>query len=926
MTAVLLAPIAALCLALSPAPPTAPFSVDARSPEVTHVGGLGNLPGFWSFWSNGSLSVRFHIDRAGLYRSAVRAAGTDALDPSTGKRWPEMRLTIDGAEVHTWEVTSTREAPGVYLAKAVQLTAGDHQMDIAYTNDFGSGGADRNLFVSWVGIGPVSTDSETPPLTREEILLQSAPSTNRLQWDFHTPATASAWLPAPGAKISAGTAGLRIEGDGIVSPGLHVPADAAGVLSVTMAVNKGAHGEVRWAREDGAGLESQKFALRADGQPHVYAIDLGNTPAWNGTIRGIVVRPSDAPGAVAIIRSINLGTRAVGPADLDTIWFGADNALVRAGKPVKIVLQLSNQGPSTARNVHAQLIAPHGVTLHMPSRQTSPTIDGTHTFTWTVTANRPMTAPFRARVVTGNQMLSRATNVVFTAVPQSARAKALPAPMPPATNTIVGAYYFPGWKQGAHWGWTKLERFPERKPVLGWYNEGTPVVADWQIRWAAEHGISFFAFDWYWDRGSRSLEHGLHEGFLKSRYRNKMRFCLLWANHNPAGSASRDDLRQVTRFWIDRYFRLPEYQKIDGKPLIILFSPGRVLDDIGVEGTRTAFDEMRTMCRDAGLAGLYIAGCVGPDRGSVERMREAGFDAATGYNYPDAGAAPEDGNRPPYASAIAGYTGIWEKLSSFGLMDTIAVCDPGWDSRPWAGDDALARTGKNPALFRKMLENARTFAVRHPIGKGDTRMVLVEAWNEYGEGAAIEPHRQFGFGFLDAIRDVFVTAPSAHDDLMPEDVGQTVPQWRPVVNRTAWDFRKGTYTQGWSAMMGLSDFSVRNGAMRANITTGDPAFSCSVNLHAEGFARAVIRMSVTAGSSARLYWGTDRTGPSEHNSIGIPTIPDGALHEYTLDLSQHPAWHGQIRQLRLDPNENEAGSKVAVELIRLIRAPRNGKK
>ncbi len=99
----------------------------------------------------------------------------------------------------------------------------------------------------------------------------------------------------------------------------------------------------------------------------------------------------------------------------------------------------------------------------------------------------------------------------------------------------MGAYYFPGWPSREKW--QVLAAFPERTPLLGYYREGDPDVMDWQIKWAVEHGISFFAFDWYWDRGHRQLEHALHEGYLRARFRSFIKFCLLWANHNPPGSS-----------------------------------------------------------------------------------------------------------------------------------------------------------------------------------------------------------------------------------------------------------------------------------------------------------------------------------------------------------------------------------------------------
>ena len=48
-------------------------------------------------------------------------------------------------------------------------------------------------------------------------------------------------------------------------------------------------------------------------------------------------------------------------------------------------------------------------------------------------------------------------------------------------------------------------------------------------------------------------------------------------------------------------------------------------------------------------------------------------------------------------------------------------------------------------------------------------------WNEYGEGAAIEPHREWGIAYLDAVRDVFGASRGRHRDLTPGDLGLAVP-------------------------------------------------------------------------------------------------------------------------------------------------------
>ena len=67
----------------------------------------------------------------------------------------------------------------------------------------------------------------------------------------------------------------------------------------------------------------------------------------------------------------------------------------------------------------------------------------------------------------------------------------VPEPRPVDTNPYqIGIYYFPGWSPDQWDRWSKQKGFPERDPVLGFYREGDPEVADWHIKWAVENGIS----------------------------------------------------------------------------------------------------------------------------------------------------------------------------------------------------------------------------------------------------------------------------------------------------------------------------------------------------------------------------------------------------------------------------------------------------
>ena len=83
----------------------------------------------------------------------------------------------------------------------------------------------------------------------------------------------------------------------------------------------------------------------------------------------------------------------------------------------------------------------------------------------------------------------------------------------------VGAYYFDGWAglsskaSDPNEPWAKnapshltrrmVEEFPMREPVWGWRDDSLSIM-ERQIDLAADNGVKFFLFCWYWldDNGS----------------------------------------------------------------------------------------------------------------------------------------------------------------------------------------------------------------------------------------------------------------------------------------------------------------------------------------------------------------------------------------------------------------------------------------
>ena len=74
----------------------------------------------------------------------------------------------------------------------------------------------------------------------------------------------------------------------------------------------------------------------------------------------------------------------------------------------------------------------------------------------------------------------------------------VPEPKPAHSDRIIAAHYYAAWKKGAagiHDGFNELaDIYPDRTPLMGYYDEENPEVTDWEIKWALEHGINCFIY------------------------------------------------------------------------------------------------------------------------------------------------------------------------------------------------------------------------------------------------------------------------------------------------------------------------------------------------------------------------------------------------------------------------------------------------
>jgi len=689
------------------------------------------------------------------------------------------------------------------------------------------------------------------------------------------------------------------------APPLRLDTAEKGWITVRCSARQDAPASVLWATRETYGVQSEAFSIRGDGAVHTYDVEVQSYPSWGKEIVALGVRFPEEAGVE--LASVAVAEDPSGPPEITVTYFGFENALNRVGRRCRLLVQLENQGGSAGAPPTLRLALPDQVRIVQELSDAPDSIDYGEqaALTAEVTAQQPGrfdVALLQADKNGATQETAKATLRFHEAV-DLPKADYVPEPQPVETSLDVCMYYFPGWPSDAPWDCIRRVA-PIRKPLLGYYDESNPECVDWQIKWAVENGVSCFLVDWYWSAGHQHLTHWF-EAYRKARYRDQLQVAIMWANHNAPNTHSRKDWRAVTQHWLERYFTLPAYYRIGGKPAVFLWAPANIRRDLGgSEAVRAAFDESQAMAREAGYDGIEFVAMHDHDSpAQVAHLLEEGYSGATTYH--EWGQAPglaEDPKRMRFEDVAATAPERWkERDERCGALTYYPVVDSGWDSRPWHGSKARVIAGRTPALFEDLLRNAKTYCAEH-----NKPFVVLGPANEWGEGSYIEPNTEFDFDLYEAVRRVFALgAPASWPlNIGPVDVERGPYDFPVAPSTTAWTFDERP--EGWDGMMNVANLACADGCLVFTTTSADPALRVTTHgLRANPFSKAVIRMAlegpIPAGSAAQLFWSVGGAATSEATSTTIPLETDGAFHTYTLDLAAHPRWRGRISMLRFDP-------------------------
>lgn len=301
---------------------------------------------------------------------------------------------------------------------------------------------------------------------------------------------------------------------------------------------------------------------------------------------------------------------------------------------------------------------------------------------------------------------------------------------------------------------------PHIPQELGYYDLLDQSTVDCQLSLARKYGISGFCFYFYWFNGTTLLEAPL-KNYLR-RPDQDLPFCLCWANENwsrrwdgldkeiliAQQHSPDDDLAFIEH--ISEYLLDTRYIRVQNKPLLIVYRPSLLPDP-----TETA-KRWRKYARDIGLGELFLAYTQ-----SFEKTPpcQYGFDAA--IEFPPNNSPAKDvtdtltGLDANFSGRVLDFS-LFEKrgtqLPSQELTTFLwrTVC-PSWDNTPRLKETATIFINSSPDFFYKWIRRAIHDTIhQHPLPS--ERLVFINAWNEWAEGAHLEPDRRYGYAWLEACR------------------------------------------------------------------------------------------------------------------------------------------------------------------------------
>ena len=493
-------------------------------------------------------------------------------------------------------------------------------------------------------------------------------------------------------------------------------------------------------------------------------------------------------------------------------------------------------------------------------------------------------------------------------------------------------------------GWDSSAPFDELEPYLGFYEEGTPELADWEIKMMVEHGIDFQHLCWYAPYTELTAPvkipnvsgAALHDGFMNARYSNLMTFCIMWENNNGHVKSLDAFKEYLWNYWKEYYFSDPRYTVLDNCPVLTVWSYSKFISSFGdVEKAKEAIAFMREDIKTLGYDNIILLFADGHQmtKSFFDNILALGADGTYPYHFNRTGIDPDHQ--------------IYRMSTQIGFQSvhTVPAVSVGFND---IGRNEN-RTGLiTPENHKKVCEYIRDTALpTYNTGTWKDNTFFVSTWNEYSEGTYVCPSNIYGYAYLENIREVFTDSTGDHSaaDVMPTDAQKarlthmypdshqpirwykfeesdidtsdtTVEKLKAV---KTWDFSDSAAKTDWKHQFGISDYDDSGDVIKGSSTGFDYAIcnTADLNIDIGDIPYIHLRLKTSSAANFEIFYITaDDTTWDGNKYVKTAITAANEFVDYYVDMTDSYKWRGTLKKLRIDPL-TVAGS-FEISLIELM--------
>ncbi len=503
----------------------------------------------------------------------------------------------------------------------------------------------------------------------------------------------------------------------------------------------------------------------------------------------------------------------------------------------------------------------------------------------------------------------------------------VPEPVKPAGEDKynVGVNVCSLWTEGIQNGWETITPYDE--PLMGYYDEGNPETADWEIKYMVEHGIDFQAFCWFsfskndYIKGN-ILDTHLHEGFKNAEYSDYMSYALLL---EFANSTKPNDLEAWEKYHVpyivEHYFKDDRYMDINNQAVVCMFGLSNFVNAYtglgSLENVKKALDMLEQAAIEVGYDGILYISCAS----GLTKAEEAslGIEASYNYHFGTAG-----------SSARTNITANTYQAADKATF-TVPTVSVGFRSIGWDDERFPLMTIEDYKTVNTWVKDEFLPQYAEELEAWKHNTVMISTWNEYGEGTYISPCKDNGgFDYLDVLRETYTdeaadpTLNATPTEAQKRRINRSYPSYLSIPLRQGYVsstsekevlFSVDASDEGSGVKSNLKDVKVTDEGLRGIGANNDPRFMLEMfgnKVNTSKVSSIRVTLKVPQSSVVELYFKTSEDNSYGQNKWLTATATSDGFSTVTFDVSKHASWSGILTGLYVDPIQSDGEGKECI--------------